>query len=228
MGVELYKRRSIRGLGLNNGDLYAYAGNNPVKYTDPDGRENGTPYSLKLGIPYDAEKKLIDREYKAWLSQFSLSNRTERTITPFPEQNIKLHDAVRSQYKDPKLMLYHSVTDVGLIEVDATALRFGGEMDTKFFLGFYADIMDNHLHFYNNDEKKGVDYKFSLASISLVAGIRGNETVRRLSLSPNIGISGRYYHGKQNVGLSLNTISSIAKNSKFLNLIDYEETPNNE
>ena len=39
MGVELHKRRSIRGLGLNNGDLYAYAGNNPVKYTDPDGRD---------------------------------------------------------------------------------------------------------------------------------------------------------------------------------------------
>ena len=204
--------------------MYAYAGNNPVKYTDPDGRENGTPYSLKLGIPYDAEKKLIDREYKAWLSQFRLSNRTERTITPFPEQNIKSHDTNRGQYKDPKLMLYHSVTDVGLIEVDATALQFGGEMDSNFFVGVYGDILDNHLHLYNNDEKKGVDYKFSLLSASVVLGYRGKELTHRLTLSPNFGISGKYNKSKQGFGIS--EFGPITKVLPIFNFIDYEVMQN--
>jgi len=47
LGVELYKRRLKRELNHINGDLYAYAGNNPVKYTDPDGNEHGIPSKVE-------------------------------------------------------------------------------------------------------------------------------------------------------------------------------------
>ena len=41
--VKFVEKRKKSALALTNCDLYHYAGNNPVKYTDPDGRtgENG-------------------------------------------------------------------------------------------------------------------------------------------------------------------------------------------
>ena len=46
-----------------NGNLYHYAGNNPVKYLDPDGRDHGIPSAIQkhldrrnAGLPYEPEK----------------------------------------------------------------------------------------------------------------------------------------------------------------------------
>ena len=53
-------------VGRVNFNLYHYAGNNPVKYTDPDGREQFSPFSFNNPVA----------EFWGWISSFSSGSDT--------------------------------------------------------------------------------------------------------------------------------------------------------
>jgi len=44
---KLFLHDIVYFLPPTNGNLYHYAGNNPIKYTDPDGRNHGIPAEIQ-------------------------------------------------------------------------------------------------------------------------------------------------------------------------------------
>ena len=73
-----------------NFQLYHYAGNNPVKYTDPDGREDDEPIILKSWEPKTPKK--IETSAKG--SLLPKYNRQEKTINQNKEQKAAWGEAI--------------------------------------------------------------------------------------------------------------------------------------
>ncbi|GEM_PF-5399059 len=106
-------------------------------------------------------------------------------------------------------------------------LKVGGEFDTPVFFGFYCDILDNHIYWANNEDKKGADIKLSLLSCMFTFGVRWENYTARISLCPNFGPSSRLFFGAS--GFMIGTPSFLKKAFKkvpVLNVLDFEVTPN--
>ena len=67
--------QNLSGINIVNLQLYHYAGNNPVKYTDPDGREENTVVdTIKLGI------KLAQLNWLLYLRSLILINQCQKQM----------------------------------------------------------------------------------------------------------------------------------------------------
>ena len=71
--ANLIKKNAVTPVNFH---LYHYAGNNPVRYTDPDGRDTNLPFAIDNSymldnIPSECVKAIYDEEYKDFSAKWS-------------------------------------------------------------------------------------------------------------------------------------------------------------
>ena len=166
--VEIRQKRAVRPYYAN---LFAYAGNNPIKYTDPDGNFTFDPhnpsriianlddpndlraaaallYDANLGYTLTAygETSGIVKNFKnyAEINAYLYPNRGgyDVDVSVFPEQNARIHDTKRHQYKQCDLLRYQGHSDKNGFSHAAKFLSVSGDLDTMFFVGAYADLLE--------------------------------------------------------------------------------------
>ncbi len=151
--------------------MYHYAGNNPIKYTDPDGKftfDPHNPYRIiaNLDDPNDlraaaellsdpnrgytltayGETSGITKNFKNYAEVFQYLNPNKGSYSfdhsVDPKQNIKEHNSRRHEYKDISVMRFQGHSDKDGFSNSATFLSVDGDLDTMFFAGVYFDVLE--------------------------------------------------------------------------------------
>ena len=180
------------------GNLYHYAGNNPIKYTDPDGKftfDSHNPYRIiaNLDDPNDlraaaellsdpnlgytltayGETSGITKNFKnyAEVCQYLNPNKGSYSFdySVDPKQNIKEHNSRRHEYKDISVMRFQGHSDKDGFSNSATFLSVDGDFDTMFFVGGYADVLEGSTTF---DKRGHIQAHATWADVGVRAGVR--------------------------------------------------------
>jgi RHS repeat-associated protein len=165
-----------------NLNLYHYAGNNPIKYTDPDGRDSDDPpvYTIQAaGSPKDPQRQ-VDSAY----------------VTAIPSQNGKTQ--TQNQNKESKTVWAEATFADGpgesSCELAAGVLSVSSELNSDsgpVYGQAQFDLADANFDFYAGDDGMGVGASVKGVEISGNIGgqINGKERDYKLTIGGSLGLS---------------------------------------
>ena len=176
--AKFAETRRIRLAAHTNCDLYHYAGNNPVKYTDPDGREQ-LPFNIKDFL------NLTSDPFNAMHNEMLAADSGDRNAQARLEY--VFHEAGRETLKQTSSTL----NDMALVSLCIGFPEGAGVFGTAANVCDFALLLDDA--FVNKSSTVKKDAVLFIAGIVYSKGAEfGTKTISK-SINITIGKTGRFY-----------------------------------